>query len=305
MQTSLVSSDALTLESTCFLYCCAFPPSPLPQTIPGSYLCVLSSLRGLKGQVNGVEKGEKRIVCYQQDGVDLAAQVWWLLQAIGYTDVQVLDGGLRAYQSLQLPLSPLLVSPDPSPLPEVSINPALYKLEPEIKKTLQSRTPHQLIDTDGSYLGAVHCPARLFLTEAGSLSDPDSIHLLLSGLGIRVKTATIVVGKSAAVVLLALSSFQSVRYLCLGILESRATGPFLTAPEPTEPRSFRTEFYSISGNTEYFDAQAEESVRRSIKLPQMIWAPPKKPVEAQEQSKPREEKKEQETQRSCSLCRLL
>lgn len=302
----LISPSALSLQSTCFLYCCSFPPVPLPQAIPDSYLCVLTSLRGLKGLMDGVNKEGKEVVCYQEEGVDVAAQVWWLLQAIGYPDVQVLDGGLQAYLFFQLPVSPIHLFPDPSPLPEVSISPALYKLEPEIKKTLQSHSPQQLIDTDGSYLGAVHCPARLFFTDTGSLSDPESVHLLLTGLGIRLETPTIVLGKSAAVVLLALSTLESRRYLCLGVLESRPTGPFLTAPAPsTEPKSFRTEFYSISGNTEYFDAQAEESVRRSIRLPQVMWAPPKKPPVVQEKAREREERKEPETQRSCSLCRLL
>ena len=307
MQSSspLISLSELSLQSTCFLYCCSYPPVSLPQVVPGSYQCVLTSLRGLKGLMEGVNKGEKAVVCYQEEGVDLAAQVWWLLQAIGYTDVRVLDGGLQSYNSSQLPVSPLLC-PDPCPLPEVCISPALYKLEPEIKKALQCRSPQQLIDTDGSYLGAIHCPARLFFSDTGALSDPESIQLLLTGLGIRLEMPTIVLGKNAAVVLLALSTLEPRRYLCLGVLESRPTGPFLTAPAPSaEPRSFRTEFYSISGNTEYFDAQAEESVRRSIRLPQVMWAPPKKPTAVQERAREREEKKEPETQRSCSLCRLL
>ena len=303
----LVTFPGLPLQGNLFLYCAAVTPSPVPKGIPGSYLCVLTSIKALKGLMDSVKVEGRGVVCYQEKGLTVAAQVWWLLQAIGFTDVKVLSGGLLAYRSLDQPLATLEVLPVTMPQSEVVINPALYKLEPEIRKFLQTPVSHQLLDTDGSYLSAVHCPARLFLTESDSIADSDSLHLLLAGLNIRLNTTTIVLGKEAAVVLLALATVSTIAYLSLGVVESRPTGPFLTAPDPgLERKSFRTEYYSISGNTEFFDAQEEESVRKSIRLPQPVLPLSSKAEKPQEQSRSSvKEKRDGDTQHSCGLCVLL
>lgn len=46
-----------------------------------------------------------RIVAYDQGNGAFAARLWWLLRAIGFEAVQVLDGGLAAWKAAGLPLT--------------------------------------------------------------------------------------------------------------------------------------------------------------------------------------------------------
>lgn len=46
-----------------------------------------------------------RVVVYDQGVMMYASRVWWMLRYLGFTDVQVLDGGLEAWRAAGLPLS--------------------------------------------------------------------------------------------------------------------------------------------------------------------------------------------------------
>jgi thiosulfate/3-mercaptopyruvate sulfurtransferase len=47
---------------------------------------------------------DTRVVGYDQGPGPYAARLWWLLRAVGYTDVQVLDGGWAAWSAAGLPV---------------------------------------------------------------------------------------------------------------------------------------------------------------------------------------------------------
>ena len=56
------------------------------------------------------------IVAYDSFGVRAAARVWWTLRVMGFPDVRVLDGGLKAWRAAGLPLESGDVSPSPTRL---------------------------------------------------------------------------------------------------------------------------------------------------------------------------------------------
>ena len=54
------------------------------------------------------------IVAYDSFGVRAAARVWWTLRVMGFPDVRVLDGGLKAWRAAGLPLEAGDVTPAPA-----------------------------------------------------------------------------------------------------------------------------------------------------------------------------------------------
>ena len=54
-----------------------------------------------------------RVVVYDRDTGMFAARVWWMLRYLGHDDVQVLDGGIAAWQALGLPLEQSSTAPEP------------------------------------------------------------------------------------------------------------------------------------------------------------------------------------------------
>lgn len=56
------------------------------------------------------------IVAYDSFGVRAAARVWWTLRAMGFPNVRVLDGGLKAWRAAGLPLESGEVTPAPTTL---------------------------------------------------------------------------------------------------------------------------------------------------------------------------------------------
>jgi thiosulfate/3-mercaptopyruvate sulfurtransferase len=48
---------------------------------------------------------QHRVVAYDDANGTIAARLWWMLDSLGHPDVAVLDGGLGAWRSLELPLT--------------------------------------------------------------------------------------------------------------------------------------------------------------------------------------------------------
>ncbi len=67
----------------------------------------------------GITPATSVVVLDRQGGM-MAVRAWWLLRWIGHTQVQVLDGGMAAWQALGLPLAstpPQVTAQAPLPLP--------------------------------------------------------------------------------------------------------------------------------------------------------------------------------------------
>lgn len=73
------------------------PEGSLPHMVPsqGRFARMIGAL--------GVGR-DSRVVCYDQSGLVGAARAWWLLGLFGHDRVQVLDGGLPAWQRASLPV---------------------------------------------------------------------------------------------------------------------------------------------------------------------------------------------------------
>ncbi len=78
----------------------ASPPVPGSGRHPLPDPCRLKSLFGEWGVTPDVQ-----VVVYDDAGGAIAARLWWLLRWMGHGRVSMLDGGLPAWQALELPMS--------------------------------------------------------------------------------------------------------------------------------------------------------------------------------------------------------
>lgn len=250
----------LSPTPTLLLYCCSHA-TPVPGTphIPNSFLCPVTGL-SLKWLNNAISSYKDRtILCYQEQGIDLAATVWWLLRVVGCEEAVVLDGGLQAWQAAGHPVaySQLKLFPtEPEMTDEVYVDLGKYRLAEDIDRLISdSSRPIQLLDTEGHFKGAVHCPASLFLTPSSSLLDPTTSEVIMTGLGLKRNPliCTVVIGPCAPIVLLALSLLHFPN-ISLGL-------PNLKSIDETD----RERFYSIASSTVFHDAK--DSARPAAPLP--------------------------------------
>ncbi|MET9594838.1 sulfurtransferase [Streptomyces sp. NPDC006516] len=73
------------------------PASPLPHTMPQA-ACFAAEMRALG--VNGTDT----VVVYDAAGIYSSARAWWMLRAMGFDRVSVLDGGLPAWEAAGHPV---------------------------------------------------------------------------------------------------------------------------------------------------------------------------------------------------------
>lgn len=73
-------------------------------------LPTLTQFAALLGRL-GITPDTTVIVYDDKSGANAAARFWWMLRAVGHTNVYVLDGGLQAAQAAGLPLTTAVVSP--------------------------------------------------------------------------------------------------------------------------------------------------------------------------------------------------
>lgn len=88
------------------------------------------------------------IVAYDTFGVRAAARVWWTLRAMGFSDVVVLDGGLKAWRAEGRPVE----SGEPDPLPSTvapGFDPALVRNAEDVRGLIDSRAA-QIVDARGA-----------------------------------------------------------------------------------------------------------------------------------------------------------
>uniref|UniRef100_A0ABI7XSF2 Sulfurtransferase n=1 Tax=Felis catus TaxID=9685 RepID=A0ABI7XSF2_FELCA len=124
-------------------------------------------------------------------GLYSAPRVWWMFRAFGHHTVSLLDGGLRHWLRLGLPLSSGKSRPAPAEF-RASLDPAFVKTYEDVKENLESRR-FQVVDAraagrfrgtepeprdgiePGHIPGTVNIPFTDFLTQEGLEKSPEEI----------------------------------------------------------------------------------------------------------------------------------
>ena len=88
------------------------------------------------------------IVAYDTFGVRAAARVWWTLRVMGFTQVFVLDGGLKAWLAEGRPVEAGEVTPRPTTVTS-DFHPALVRNVDDVRAVLTSGSA-QMVDARGA-----------------------------------------------------------------------------------------------------------------------------------------------------------
>ncbi len=90
---------------------------------------------------------EATIVCYDSFGIRAAARVWWTLRVMGFTQVFVLDGGLKAWSGEGRPVEAGQVTLAPTALKPI-FHAALVRDVDDVRGVIASKTA-QIVDARG------------------------------------------------------------------------------------------------------------------------------------------------------------
>lgn len=161
-------------------------------------------------QIAGLLKLDEmsRIVAYDDEGSGRAARLAWTLHYLGYESVQVLNGGLHAWNNEGHPVDNQPVLPDiTATLPLAARNPSvladdtyiLEHLDDESVALLDARTPEEYAGTKVRAARGGHIPGAVNLNWLDTmdknrnlrLKSPDILNDALSTLGIRIEQEVI------------------------------------------------------------------------------------------------------------------
>lgn len=108
---------------------------------------------------------DTQVVAYDAQGGMYAARLWWMLRWIGHPAVAVLDGGLPAWQALQLPLTAAVPVPGngnidikPALVTSVDVNQVLANISSAEKTVVDARAAdrfrgeNEIIDPVGGHI---------------------------------------------------------------------------------------------------------------------------------------------------------
>ncbi|HJV84790.1 MAG TPA: sulfurtransferase [Noviherbaspirillum sp.] len=143
----------------------------------------------------GVNHGTQ-VVAYDAQGGMFAARLWWMLHWVGHSAAAVLDGGLPAWQSLDLPLStePVTrprgnVEPHPSRMTTVSADEIIANLSNPARVVIDARAPdrfrgeNETLDPVGGHIpGAKNRFFKDNLQADGRFKAPDQLRMEFSAL---------------------------------------------------------------------------------------------------------------------------
>ena len=149
-----------------------------------------------------------RIVAYDDEGNGRAARLAWTLHYLGYESVQVLDGGLHAWNNEGHPVDDRPVVPDvAAALPLTSKNPSvladhtyiLEHLDDVSVALLDARTPEEYAGTKVRAARGGHIPGAVNLNWLDTmdknhnlrLKSPEILNNALSTLGVRTEQEVI------------------------------------------------------------------------------------------------------------------
>lgn len=161
-------------------------------------------------QIAGMLKLNKmsRIVAYDDEGSGRAARLAWTLHYLGYESVQVLNGGLQAWNNEGHPVDNRPVLPDvTATLPLASRNPSvladhtyiLEHLDDASVALLDARTPEEYAGTKVRAARGGHIPGAVNLNWLDTmdknrnlrLKSPEILNNALSTLGVRTEQEVI------------------------------------------------------------------------------------------------------------------
>jgi rhodanese-related sulfurtransferase len=234
----------------------AKPPSKLTElgaTLAKLNAAVCASL-GSEGRLHGVRwqnshssgarpdeiRKDAYVICYDQEGVEGAARLWWYLKAASYTRVKVLDGGLKRWEAEVDEVD----SFDPEPWD--ALEPTSYQAD--TSKFIERADMQGLPASSSQFLIASPTSAlmRGLFTMEGYLQPTESLksHLLSLNVSLCDEVPTIVSGDLAGTLLLALHEL-GVKHLSL-------------LQEPVDVRaslvSELTDFYSVAPMSSYISS---------------------------------------------------
>ena len=133
--------------------------------------------------------GPTQVVIYDDSRFAFAARLWWMLRYLGHEQVAILNGGIRAWQSVGLPLSQEIPTakagsfePHPQPSWTVDIETVRQRKDLPGVVVIDSRSPERYrgevepIDPiAGSIPGAVNSFWQEITTESGQLKSPEAL----------------------------------------------------------------------------------------------------------------------------------
>lgn len=166
-----------------------------------------------------------QIVVYDGQGVFSAARVWWTLRVMGAGDVQVLDGGLPAWERAGLPLASGPALPSMERHFTVRMRQDLVRGLEDMRRAIDSGktqildarpAPRFRAEVDeprpglrrGHMPGAINLPFAQMLTANGCMRSAEELRAIFGAADVNVRKpiiATCGSGVSAAVLALALA----------------------------------------------------------------------------------------------------
>ena len=192
--------------------------SSLPHMLPSPEKFA-SRMRAL-----GVGDGA-RVVAYDRTGVFSAARVWWMFRVMGHDDVVVLDGGLPAWESANLPIETDLPAPRTARHFSARYRADLVRNLSDIRDIVRDGAAH-ILDArpagrflgsapeprpglkHGHMPGALNAPMPALLTPDGRMKNASELRAYFDALGAADANAIVCTcgsGVSAAVIALALA----------------------------------------------------------------------------------------------------
>ena len=187
----------------------------LPHMLPG-----VGEFEAAAGAL-GLSRGAT-IVVYDAHGLYSAPRVWWTLRAMGYPNVVVLDGGLKAWRAEDRAMTTVAVSPDPV-VAEATLNPNLVVGLVRMRQVLERGTA-QVVDArsagrfrgeapepraslrSGHMPGALNVPFNAVVNPDGTLKSVSELNLVFAQVDrTRPIVTTCGSGVTAAVLALALA----------------------------------------------------------------------------------------------------